>query len=59
MIDGIANNLSLYKVTFHETTHVLAESEEEARRIYREYREQGILHEVVDVVDETKKYNQV
>ncbi len=54
-MNGIPNSLVLYKVTFHGEAYVLAESEKEARKIYREY--SNYLNEVVDEVSGKAKYN--
>ena len=56
MMDEIPNSLTFYKVTFHGEAYVLAESEEEARKTYRE--RANYLNEVVDEVSGTVKYNQ-
>lgn len=56
-MDRIQNSLTLYKVTFHGESYVLAESEEKARRTYRE--NANYLNEVVDDVSGIAKYNQV
>lgn len=57
VIDGIPNSLTFYKVTFYGGAYVLAESEEEARKIYRN--PSNYLYEVVDEVNGTVKYDQV
>lgn len=57
MMDGIPNSLTFYKVTFHGEAYVLAESEEEAKKTYRN--RANYLNEVVDEVNGTVKYNQV
>ena len=54
---GISNSLTLYKVTFHGEAYVLAESEKEARKIYRD--RANYLNEVVDEVSGTVRYDQV
>lgn len=54
---GIPNELILYKVTFHGEAYVLAESEKEARKMYRE--NANYLNEVVDEVSGIVKYDQV
>jgi len=57
MMNGIPNSLIFYKVTFHGEAYVLAESEEEARKIYRE--RANYLNEIVDEVSGKAKYDQV
>ncbi len=54
---GIPNELILYKVLFHGEAYVLASSEDEAKKIYRE--RANYLNEVVDEVSGKAKYNQV
>lgn len=54
-MDGIPNSLTFYKVTFHGEAYVLAESEEEAKKTYRE--RANYLKEVVDEVKGTIKYD--
>lgn len=54
-MDGISNSLTFYKVTFHGEAYVLAESEEEAKKTYRE--RANYLNEVVDEVKGTIKYD--
>lgn len=54
-MDGIPNSLTFYKVTFHGEAYVLAESEEEAKKTYRE--RANYLNEVVDEVKGTIKYD--
>lgn len=54
-MDGIPNSLTFYKVTFHGEAYVLAESEEEAKKTYRE--RANYLNEVVDEVKRTIKYD--
>ena len=56
-MDGIPNSLTFYKVTFHGEAYVLAESEEEARKTYRE--QANYLNEVVDGARGMIKYDQV
>lgn len=56
-MDGILNSLTFYKVTFHGEAYVLAESEEEARKIYRS--NANYLNEVVDEVKGAVKYDRV
>lgn len=56
-MNGIPNSLTFYKVTFHGEAYVLAESEEEARKAYRE--RANYLNEIVDEVRGTVKYDQV
>lgn len=56
-MDGIPNSLIFYKVTFHGEAYVLAESEEEARKTYRE--NANYLKEVIDEVGGLAKYDQV
>lgn len=56
-MDGIPNSLTLYKVIFHGEAYVLAESEEKARKTYRE--RASYLNEVVDEVSGTVRYDQV
>ena len=56
-MEGIPNSLTLYKVIFHGEAYVLAESEKEARKTYRE--NANYLNEVVDKVKSTVKYDQV
>lgn len=56
-MDGIPNSLTFYKVTFHGEAYVLAESEEEAKRKYRE--NANYLKEVVNEVIDIVKYDQV
>lgn len=56
-MDEIPNNLTFYKVTFHGEAYVLAESEEEAKKTYRD--NANYLKEVVDEVIGTVKYDQV
>lgn len=56
-MDEIPNSLTFYKVTFHGEAYVLAESEDEAREIYRE--RANYLKEIVDEVISTVKYDQV
>lgn len=56
-MDKIPNSLTFYKVTFHGEAYVLAESEEKARKTYRE--DSNYLKEVVDKVTGTVKYDQV
>ncbi len=56
-MNGIPNSLILYKVTFHGEAYVLAKSEEETRKTYRE--RANYLNEVVDKVSSKAKYNQV
>lgn len=56
-MDGIPNSLTFYKVIFHGEAYVLAESNEEARKVYRE--RANYLNEVVDDVICTVKYDQV
>lgn len=57
MMDGIPNSLTFYKVTFHREAYVLAESEEEARKTYRD--NANYLYEVVDRVNGLVKYDQI
>ncbi len=54
---GIPNELILYKVLFHGESYVLASSEDEAKKIYRE--QANYLNEVVDEIIGKAKYNQV
>lgn len=54
-MDGIPNSLIFYKVTFHGEAYVLAESEEEAKKTYRE--RANYLKEVVDEVKGIIKYD--
>lgn len=56
-MNGIPNSLNLYKVTFHGESYVLAESEDKARKIYRE--DATYLNEVIDEINWKAKYNQV
>ena len=56
-MDGVPNSLTLYKVTFHGEAYVLAESEKEARKKYRE--NANYLNEVVDEISEKARYDQV
>ena len=55
-INGIPKELILYKVSFHGEAYVLASSEDEAKKIYRE--SANYLNEVVDSVTGKAKYNQ-
>lgn len=54
---GIPNELILYKVLFHGEAYVLASSEDEAKKIYRE--QANYLNEVVDEIIGKAKYSQV
>lgn len=54
-MDGIPNSLFFYKVTFHDEAYVLAESEEEAEKTYRE--NANYLKEVVDEVNNIANYD--
>ncbi len=56
-MDKIPNSLTFYKVTFHGEAYVLAESEKEAKKTYRE--NANYLKEVVDEVGGMAKYDQV
>lgn len=55
-INGIPKELVLYKVSFHGEAYVLASSEEEAKKIYKE--SANYLNEVVDSVTGKAKYSQ-
>lgn len=57
MSNGIPKELILYKVLFHGESYVLASSEEEAKKIYRE--SANYLNEVVDNITGKAKYSQV
>ena len=55
-LNGIPKELILYKVLFHGEAYVLASSEEEAKKIYKE--SANYLNEVVDSVTGKAKYSQ-
>lgn len=55
-MDEIPNSLNFYKVTFHGEAYVLAVSEEEARKTYRN--NANYLNKVVDKVCGLIKYDQ-
>lgn len=57
MSNGIPKELILYRVLFHDEAYVLASSEEEAKKIYRESAD--YLNEVVDNITGEAKYSQV
>ncbi len=56
-MNGIPSSLTLYKVMFHGESYVLAESEEKARKTYRECA--NYLKEVIDEVSEKVRYDEV
>ena len=55
-LNGIPKELILYKVLFDGKAYVLASSEEEAKKIYKE--SANYLNEVVDSVTGKAKYSQ-
>lgn len=56
-MNGIPKELILYRVLFHGESYVLASSDEEAKKIYRE--SANYLNEVVDSVTGKAKYSQI
>lgn len=56
-MSSIPKELILYRVLFHGEAYVLASSEEEAKKIYRESAD--YLNEVVDNITGKAKYSQV